>query len=57
MKLQGLGELRDSRKDYEAVIMQFMLNRKGLYGEMLSCKFSFRFFILDLPKYRFSQVC
>lgn len=44
MKLQGLGKLSDSRKGYKAVVMQSMVNRKGLYSKKLSYMSSLDFF-------------
>lgn len=45
MKLQGLGKLSDSRKGYKVVVMQSMVNRKGLYSKKLSYMPSFGFFL------------
>lgn len=54
LKLQGLANLSDSRKDYEAVMIKLTVDRKRLYCKL---KISHRlifwvFFILELPKYK-----
>lgn len=57
LKLQGLANLSDLRKDYKAVMMQLMVDRKRLYcklkisNRLVFC-FVLGFFILELPKYK-----
>lgn len=49
MKLQGLANLSDPRKDYEGIMMQLMVDRKLKISHR---SFLIFFFILEFPKYK-----
>lgn len=48
-------EMSDSRKDYQVVTMQLMVNRKGLYSKKLSYISSFGFLSLTCQNQDFHR--